>query len=370
MKKLLFLLIIISSAFVFSFDVHCESELDTFKDELEESFFSSLDGESYDVLKKQGIDSFDGEGIVDGAFESLKQYFSETFTDKFKQSVTWFFVMLCVLCVISLFQGVYSFSQGSDLLNFLSIVVLTIVFTDRFSSLLSAVVSASKITGSFILAFVPTFTLLVSFSGNPASALTYNTLVLGVSEMFSLFLSSGFISFVGVYFSLIISFSFNSAINLNRFISAVNRFVNLILGFFTSVFVSFFTLKNVFTSTADTVTSKGTKFLLSSLIPVVGSSISEAYSALNGSINLLKSSFGILGITAVIIINIPVFTEGVVCYLMLCILSAVGEILGLNRAGELLRGFSCCVRCTLLAALLQAFIFVISAGIMITLKGS
>ena len=144
----------------------------------------------------------------------------------------------------------------------------------------------------------------------------------------------------------------------------------MILGFAASMFTGFLSLKNILAYSTDSLSAKGVKFLINTLVPVIGSSLSDAYSAVLGSINLMKGTLGVIGVFALILINIPALCEGVIHYALMSLLSCFAEMLGLVRVSETLRCFSFCVRILLLVCLFQVFILLISTGVMMTLKGT
>lgn len=345
------------------------SSADEIKAQTEEGFFGTLDEELSDLLESFGIDSLDGNGIFSRGTENIKNYFSSTLKEKLKGAAGWFFLQLCIIMLLSVVSSAFDFSSGTDILPLFSAAIMTLGTVGKLSDFLSCTVSAMALNGKLMLSFIPVFALLISLSGNPASALTYNSFVLFFCEAVSFFLDNMFVSLVGAYFALMIAFSFSPGINLNRFINAVNRAVSLLLGFGASMFTGLLSLKNVLSYSTDSLSVKGVRFLLSSLVPVIGSSLSEAYSAVLGSINLMKSSLAVIGIFSLVIINIPPLTEGVIYFFLMSALSCFAEILGLYRVSEIMRGFASCVKILLLVCLFQVFVLIISIGIMLTVKG-
>lgn len=369
MKRVKIFVAVIALLWIFSFGVSATETDREIQDELEDSFFSSLDGELSAMLENFGVDSLDGESIFTKGTENIKSFFSQTLGEKLSGAAGWFFVQLSLVMLLSVFSGAFDLSESGDVLSLLSSVIFTVCTVDRISDFLNCTLSAIELNGRFMLSFIPTFTLLISFSGNPASALTYNGFLLFFCELMSVLADKLLVFFIGAYFALSISFSFNGSFNLGRFVNAVNRGVNLLLGFAASMFTGFLSLKNVLAYSTDSLSAKGIRFMLSSLVPVIGPSLSDAYSSVLGSINLMKSSLAVVGIFALIIINIPALTEGVIYFFLISILSGVCEIFGLNRASDFLRSFSSCIRILLLVCLFQVFILIISMGIMLTLKG-
>lgn len=347
----------------------CSIDENEIKSRVEQSFFGSLDGEIYNELEQNGLGCIDPDNIFSAGTESIKKFFSNTFAEKLKSAASWFFLMLCVLMLLSVLSSAFDFSASADVFSFLSAVVLSLCTFSKISSFLGCAVSAVELNSKLMGSFVPVFTLLISLSGNPTGALTYNSAVMFFCELMTFFISKVFLSLIGMYFALSVSFSFNSSINLNRFTNSVNRAVNLVLGFSASSFTAILSVKNILAYSADSLSVRGARFLLGSLVPVIGSSLSQAYSSVLASINLMKSSLGVLGIFALIILNIPAVTEGIIYYLMLCMLSFFAEVMGLYRASECLKSFSGCIKILLLVCVFQLFILIISVGIMLTLKG-
>lgn len=367
MKKTVSLIISLVLLFVFSVESYAVDE--DLKNQIEESFFGKLDSDIGNVLEENGINSLDHNEIFSSGFDNIRAFFSDTLKEKLTADAGWAFLILCLLMLMSIFSSLYDFSSSNDLFSLFTVLIISVTTVGKIISFVNCTVSAINMNSKLMLSFVPAFTLLISLSGKPSSALTYNSLVLFFCELMSAFINKIYLGIIGAYFSLSIAFSLNSNVNLNRFVNCVNRCVNLILGFCASMFTGFLSLKNILSYSTDSLSVKGVKFLISSLIPVIGSSLGEAYSAVLGSINLMKGTLGVIGIFALVLINIPPLCEGVIHYGLMSLLSCFAEMLGLFRVSETLRCFSSCVRILLLVCLFQVFILLISTGVMLSLKG-
>lgn len=352
--------------FAFSLSLDARGTDEGLQGEITGSFFSSLDGEVRDILEENGIDSLDSSSLFSKGTESIKSFFSTTLSQKLKDSAQWFFLILCILMLMSLVLSAYDFSGSQESFSLFVNAVICILTVEKISSFAGCTISAVELGGSLMVAFIPVFTLLVSLSGNPAGGLACNSMMMGFCQVISAFVSKGFLGIIGGYFALSVSFSFNPAINLNRFVNSVNRGVSVLLGFFASMFTGLLSVRSILTHSADSLSQRGVRFLLGSLVPVIGSSLSEAYSALLSSINLMKGSLGVVGIFGLLLINIPALCEGVIYYIMMSLLSFFAEIMGLYRASEALRSLACCVKILLLVCLFQLFVLIISVGIMLT----
>ncbi len=369
MKRAIYLLILTLMFSVLSLTAVGITEQDRLMDEVEESFFESVDGEVYDILEEFGLDSFDSESIFSDGLENIGKYFTDTLGEKLKGASGWFFTGVCIIMLMSIIFSAFDFSASSDLFSILTSAVICIVTAGKISTFLNCVLSSMSLNGKLMLSFIPVYAVLISLSGNPASALTYNSFLLFFCQTVSFLLDNAFVNIIGAYFSLSIAFSFNPAINLTRFINSANRVTSLILGTGAALFTGLLSLKNIIAVSTDSLSVKGVRYLLSSFVPIIGSSLSEAYSSVLGSINLMKSSVAVLGIFALILINIPALTEGVIYFFMMTLLSCLAEILGLYRVSEIFRSFASCVKILLLVCLFQVFVLIISTGLMLSLRG-
>lgn len=371
MKKLLFgLILILPLCLSFAFSGLCVNSAENFSGEIKGELFDSIDKDVLDILEQMGIseDSF-GE-IYSFSLKNISDFFSVTLKDKIKLCLSDIAILLCVVLIVGVFSSLLSESKKDNLISLSGTVVITLLVISIIEDCISAALSVLRVSGVFTLSFVPIYTMVISFGGNTAGALTYNSLVMAFAEALSSFISYFSADLLGVFFCLTISFSLNENINMGRFISAVNKAVSLVLGLLSGVFTGFLSIKGILSASLDSVSVKGIRFLISSLIPVVGSAISDAYSSLIGSINLIKGSVAIVGILVIIIINLPVILETLIYYLSFTLLGHISDMIFTSRVGDTLRCFAAGIRILLLLCVFEMFILIISTGIMLTLKGT
>ena len=369
MKKLLKYIIIVI-CLLCSFSIMCSAlaETDNIEQDIQSELSSIIDNDILEILSDFGLDDFDFDNIYAISFESISRFFSDTLADKIRYCFKDFFELLGVILLTGIFSSLFLGNDNEDFIGILSMIVISLLIVNSVSSGLSAVISVLEASGKFMLAFVPIYTLIISLSGNPASALTYNTLVMGFAEIISSLITSGITDFLGIFFCLSISFTFNSSINISRITSAVNKIFSTALGFIASLFTGFLSLKSILSVSVDNLSVKGIRFLIGSMIPIVGSSISDAYSSFLGSINLIKGSVAVVGILVIIIINVPVIFETLIYYVSLNVLSYVADSVSAKRTGDILKCFSCGMRMLLLVCVFEMFILIISTGVLLSVK--
>ena len=370
MKKITFILVttilvLISGLSVCATDI---DDIDNIEEEIGNQLFSSIDNDIADILDEIGINDLSFENIYNISFENITSFFADTLKDKVKICLKTFFELLGIVMLTGIISAFFNKDSDDNFISLTSVVIITILTVNIISGTLSAVISVLQLSSKFMQSFVPIYTLIISLGGNPASALTYNTLIIAFAEFISYVITSGITDVLGVFFCLSISFTLNSSINISRLISAINKFVGLTLGLFASLFSGFLSIKSILSASVDSVSVKSIRFLISSLIPVVGSSISEAYSSLLGSINIIKGSVAVIGILVVMIINIPVIFETLAYYISFSMLSYVAESVSASRSGDILRCFSCGMRILMLVCVFEMFILIISTGVLLSVK--
>lgn len=371
MKKyyiLPFILFLIFSLSIFYVSAVEFEDIYSLESEIKKDLADAIDNDVSDILEYIGVDEFTFENVYNISFDNIGKFFSNTLKEKIKISLKTFYELFCVVLLTGVVSALFIKDSQGNFISLLSVIALTVIAVKATSASLSAVVSVLQTSGKFMMSFVPIYTFIVSLSGNPASALTYNTLVIVFAEFISYILTSGLTDMLGAFYCLSISFTLNGNINISRMISAINKFVSITLGLTASLFSGFLSIKNILSVSLDGISVKSIRFLIGSLIPVVGSSISDAYSSLLGSINIIKGSVSVIGILVIIIINTPIIFETLTYYVMFSMLSYVADAVLATKAGDVLKCFACGIRILLLLCVFEMFILIISTGILLSVK--
>lgn len=327
-----------------------------------------IDKDTRETLEEIGISDFTFDEIYSISFSEIIDFFAETLKEKAVDISEDFTELFCVVLLLGAVSALFKGYSDESFIDILSCVVITVFSANIVTDSINSIVSVLQTSGKFMLGFAPIYTFIISLSGNTASALTYNTAAVFLAELVSSAISFGIVDLIGVYFCLGISFSLNESINLGKFTSVVSRVVSIVLGLIASTFTGFLSLKNVLSVSVDRVSVRSIRFLISSLIPVVGSSISDAYSSLLGSINLIKGSVAIVGILVIVIINTPIILETLIYYIGFNLLGYTADILSAGKTGDIFRVFSCGIRILLLLSVFEMFILIITTGIMLSVK--
>ncbi len=367
-KKLIvvsFLIFIVSSGFT----AYAENDTyDTYYKEIYDRLEETVDSEIWDKIENFGLNNFASDKVYLNSFNEIGEYFKSCLWDKISNVRESFFNILLVLIFSSALKAFF-LSERSNQISLLSVAVIILILTANINSTVNGIISSMKTGATFMLAFIPVYTVVISLSGNISSALSYNTLTVLFAQGISVFINYYAVDIIGVYFSVSIALSFNNVLNLNRFVIGVSKLINTVIGFIAGVFTAILSFRGILSVSVDSASAKGIRFLLGSLIPVVGSSISDAYSSVIGSFGLIKGSVASIGIVAMLLISLPAIIEGGVFCLTFSILSYFAEMLNDNESSAALRAVTAGLKFIVILSVLQVFILIISTGLMLLIRG-
>ena len=333
--------------------------------------FEFFDSSSAELLEDFGISFADGEAVWDitpeRALSAVKKLFTEGFSGLLgKGAVTVALVLVCSL--ISAFTddktGIFFMAKSVALMT---VMYLTVSFTGE---IFSECCSSLLVTRDFMLVLIPVFGGVVAFSGNPALALSFNSVVFSFAEAVSM----AFESIVPVLSSVLMCIYCASAINpfmkLDSICRVITKAVTLFMAFTAGIFVAVLSIRGVISGAADSVTIRGLRFLIGNSVPVVGSAIGEALNSVVAGLGLIKNTVGVIGIAGVIVINLPALISILVWKGMLYAVSVTADISDCSEMKSFSSDLSGVLSLIAGALCFVSFVFIISIAIIITISRS
>ena len=133
------------------------------------------------------------------------------------------------------------------------------------------------------------------------------------------------------------------------------------------IYTGYIGISGVVSGTTDAAALKAAKLTISSVVPVVGSILSDASEAILVSAGTVKNAAGIYGLFAVIALWIKPFLQIGVHYLLLKATAAVCSIFSTKEATDLIRDFSSALG--LLLAMTGAICLMLLISLVCFLKG-
>ena len=246
-------------------------------------------------------------------------------------------------------------------------IVLTVLqpITESIAQALSAV----ELGADFLLAYIPVFAGVIAMSGKPLLSAAYSSVMLGLSNLLSFINGKALLPLVQAFFMLHIVSSLHEKYTFDAIAAFLKRAVCIVLGFGSTIFTGLLSIKGALAASGDSVSVRGVKMLVSGTLPVVGSTLSEAYTSVLGSIGLIQNAVGVFGIVVIVLMHLPVILELLLWYLALMFAAAIGGMLGQTQIKKLLEGIAATVSLVNIFVIFNGFLLVISTGVILQFKG-
>lgn len=259
-----------------------------------------------------------------------------------------------VMLLCALLGGLKTSAGENSLSQIFSTVSVLCVLASVIKPVFDCVAETSqaiKDVALFMLSYIPMFGAALTASGSPITGAAYNTLLLTACQTISQILSNTLIPLIGIYLALCVIGSLVPEINISSATDTIKRIISWTLGFFLTIFVGLFSVQTMVAQSADTVAIKATKFMIGSFVPVVGSALSEAYSAAQGCFRLIKTTLGAYGIIVTAFTFMPLLIRTFCWYMLTNLAVIAGDILGVPRVCGILKA------CGSVLGILLAIIF-------------
>ena len=349
-------------------------ESDYFEQQLEASgadkLWDTLTDEDEDLLKKLGIEKRNFESVFNISFRNIADFFYTLIRGEYTSVINTLTVLMAVIVIVAAVnQFVPESSEVLRILDFISCVTASVFLLSSISSCITNAVSAFSCSSNFIVALIPVLAAVITVSGLPTLALTYNSLSFGVAQFVSYAAESFVVPLIRVVFSLSVISSVSNTLNIGRFIEFFRKVTTFIFTFSSTVFITMLSMKGMLAAAADNVAVRGVRFLIGNIVPVVGGAVSDAYLSVVGTLNLVKSTVGVFAVAAVAVINLPVIIQCVLWVFTLNLLSAFSDAFSQGQLSRLFSSASSALTLLTVSVLFEMLVFLLSLGLVLVIKG-
>ena len=344
MKRIIFTsLLAVLMVLIFSPVAFAVDENDFVEQQYETSGARDLIGdlpkETQDILDSMGVDKVDFSQLYNVSFTRLLEMFKNIVLGELENPLKFLVVMVGVLMLISIAQTIVP-QDKNKALELVCALFFIIATMSSMISYASYITSAIDISCKFMLGFIPVFTAAISVSGNPAAAISYNTVAMAIAQSASGFTNVFIVPIVIMFVALSIAASVSPELNMDGILEMFKKTIIWLLTAICTVFTGFLSLKGILVSSADTVAVKSGKALIGALVPIIGDTLSESYSSILGSMSMLKNAVGVFGIIAVSLINIPVLIQALMWIVSIYFSAFAAETMGQKNCAQLLKNIN------------------------------
>ena len=279
--------------------------------------------------------------------------------------------MLGTLLAVSVFTSVIRSvgestfpEKSSQLYDMVCVIAAVAVTAPQLMTVYGSAMNAVERVGGFITVFVPVFSVIVIAGGGITSGGTYNLMTLGASEAMVILSRSYFMPVVSLMAVLAVSGSAFPYPSLESIAGIIKKITTWTMTIAMTLFTGFVTLKCTLTAKADGAATKTAKFMMSGFVPIVGSAVSDAYSTVRSSFDVIGGTVGTAGVFAVILILLPPVVEIVIFRFVMWIGAAAAEMFSSAALSKLLKGFDSGLAIAQSVLICYGLMFVLSTAIL------
>lgn len=357
----------------FSVNAYAAGESEYYNGQVEssgaEDILSGLDSETKERLGELGIEDVNFSSLFDVSLSKIFSFVKKAAEGKLESPLKSLMKLLSVIILIAVCE---SFMPDDDkmknVINMAAVLFsVTVIISPLYDAMESAV-SSVGVCADFMKSLIPVLVGIVSASGNPSLAVSFQSCAFAAAEVISALGKNYVVPIVGAVTALDLTGSLMPSMKLSGITELVKKTVIQTLSFTATLYVSFLGIKGALANAADTVASKGIKLVISSAVPIVGGAVSEAYSGIIGSLVLVRSTVGIFGIIVIAVITVPSMLQLLFWIFALKLGAAAGEVFSLGGVSSLLKALSCAITLLNVVILFGAVLFIISLALLLSLK--
>ena len=315
-------------------------------------------------MEQQGISSF--SKLISMPVEQVWKILTAAFKEHLGAPLRVLLSLVGAVLLCSLVKGIGS-SLGSGVHQVFSIMTVFVISL-LIRPVIECILSLHTVFADFSLfltVYIPVFAGIMTTAGQPMTGALYNVLLFGACQGISSLLQAAFVPVISCYLSLAIVTEVVPQMGLAGIVSGFKKLITWALGLTMTLFVGLLSLQSAIAGGGDNVAVKTTKFMISSLIPGVGGSLSELFMATQGCVQLVKSTVGAAGIVIAVLTFLPVLLRVTLWQLVTAAGGIVGEMLGAGELSRLLKSVGSALSVMLAITLYYAMLFIVSTSLMI-----
>ena len=337
------------------------------------SFFDELDSDTYDLLEDLGLTDFDYNTIVNFSLTDFIASLKDMLKASAQTPLQSCIMILVFIILSSFFKNMKSTLEDGEMGSMFSTVsalIIAALLAVKMKNTISLSCTSISVCADFIYAFVPTFCVIVATSGNTLAAFSTNTLLLSMAQVLNFISKNIFVPLSNCFLAVSICSGLRSELNLKSVLGFMKKYITTGISLCAAAFVSVLSIKTAVAARADMLGIRSIRFAINSVVPVIGGAISEGLLSIQSYSSLIRSSVGVVGIIAVVLVFLPAIIEVALWRFFLSLSNIISEVFGDDSVTLVIKGFCDAMMIMEVILILSAVTTVISIGILIAAKGS
>lgn len=330
-----------------------------------ERLYDNLDEHTRDFFDKNNIDVKNPDWVNQLTAKNTVKNIWQLVTSALKFPIKVGILIASVIFLTAAFTA-FGVSSRFEVAIYVAVLIISAIIGTNIWQSVEKAVNTIQSCSVFMTAFVPIFATILALSGKTVTAPAMSALLLGGSEAVSFVSSFVVLPIMGGYLSLSMASGVSPLVNNSNLVDGVKKLSIWIMSLAGSVFIGILSIQTAVNSAADGVSLRAAKFILGTSVPVAGGVLSEAVSTISASMGLLRSSIGVYGVVALIVMLFPILIEIILWRCVLMINISLAGLFSLPKVTEVLHAVDSMLSVLLGVVLTVGGMFVISLAIIVT----
>lgn len=279
-----------------------------------------------------------------------------------------------IVCIILIYSIIKSFNLNLNnniekVMVLIGLLCTCLYIVNPVSKIINSVFIIIKIASNFIMCYVPIMSAIMISSGQVVTASSYQTLVLSAGQIINYICSNFMIPIMNILLGVLLTSCLTNTFDLTKISHYFYKITKIILEFISLIFTGILTLQNLVTNTADNLGTHTLKFALNNFVPIVGNMLNDTFGTVNSCLKLLKSSIGVFGILAGLLIFLPTIIECLLWIFSLNISACISDVFEVKKISCLLKSISK-IMSILISILFFTIIILIISSVIVLIMGA
>ncbi|MBO5416455.1 MAG: hypothetical protein J6A83_07510 [Clostridia bacterium] len=348
-----------------------------------ESGADGLPGEYYDMLEQipdevasklpDEVYSEDSEAVGDAIMtlvdtEHIFDFLGELVWDGFGDALG-VAARLCGILVISALFSSLKNSLRSEALSsavtFCSSCAVFAAVAGLIYEQIEMVESYFERINSLMLSMIPVTGAVWAMGGNVSTAATGSGALYATLAVSENICAATIVPVSCICTALALCRGLAPSINLQGISSGVKKCYTFILGFIMTVLLAILSAQTAISASADTTAARAAKLVTSSVIPVVGGSVSDTLRTVASGVQYMKSIVGVGGIAMILILLLPTLISLLLTRFAFSVSGCVADLLGCEGESRLISDLGNVWACMIAVVAMTSVMFILAMTLFI-----
>lgn len=298
--------------------------------------------ETREMLESIGLDYLNADSFKNLSFKTAAETFLGLFGNKRSGAVMNGLFIISVVLISSAVSGINNKTLLNNLntVDYVTSIVIICAVSAELLNFINLIDKSVKSCSVIMLTVFPIIGVILFSMGKASTAAVSSTTLLLLPEMITQILQAVVIPLIKISCAIGICSSTAPNLKISKLTEIFRKVALWVLTLSLSVFMFVFSTQTIIAISADNVTSKTAKFIVSTAVPLVGSAVSEAITTITSCFSVLKSTVSVYSVIAVIFVFLPIVIELLLWKLSIFTGSATAQLVGNESVSNILDGIN------------------------------